>query len=155
MNDDTSLLWAFCAAARHSPQCYTWQEHRNRLTEYYAIINAQLKALPDAMAIGKSVQTARENKQTSVTGKQWDPLMLLTESPEDTVVHVPFVSEWFVVDDVGRRKWTTKDMKVKKGRTEFWWQYQEDARASAIEAYKPQRVKIFWDGQEDEWNQWR
>ena len=146
---DTDMLWAFCVAAGHTLlPCTTWEQHRLRLNEHYEIIESQLKALNDALAVGRSVQKAAAIGQTSVTGYQFED-------------HVPAK-----VEDNGpiRIDWTTHEVQPPFG--DIFIQYQsldprvkrrylremQDVRAASIEAYKPRRVEIYVDGQADEWN---
>jgi hypothetical protein len=62
---------------------------------------------------------------------------------------------WFIVfpngteDELGM--WMTDDPNVKPDRH----YYREDCRKVSILAYKPRRVQIFFDGEPDEWNEWR
>jgi hypothetical protein len=117
-------------------------------------INRLIASIPDAVATGKAVQQAAKVGQSALDPYPHPSLPQQIQFPKVDMneKEVRFTSEY---DDETTRDiiWKTDD-KLVSGRVGQFW-YKEDARSAAILAYKPRRVKIFWDGEPDEWNEWR
>src|SRR4051794_16595314 len=69
MSDNTSLLWAFCAAARHDETCETWEQHRSLLDMAAGFIHGLIASIPDEIARGKTSQAAAKSGQQDISGK--------------------------------------------------------------------------------------
>jgi hypothetical protein len=146
MSED--LLKYFCKAAGHEP-CPSWQVHRFELNKIDQFIHLLISSIPDSIAVGKSVQKARSEGQTSLTGKIPDVASSLPDHRDPDIA--PAVVDWDIIDDGDELRYQTADKHVQR-KTCY---YRQDCRKESILAYKPRRVLIFFDGIQDEWNEWR
>jgi hypothetical protein len=153
---NTVNLHLFCQAANHRPYCTTWAQHRELLNLFYHMIDAQLKAIPDAMAVGKTVQQAKETGQTSVTGYKWtENAEKIADSQRTTVEYKPEdIHEVHWKRDLEDSYFWTNDPMIQGARTRQ--KHIEDVRAVTAVAYKGIcRAHVFVDGQPDIWNEWK
>ena len=157
--DNTSLLWAFCAAANHVPTCNNWENHRFHLENSKKLIDALLESIPTAIAIGKASQSAARNSQTTLIGENPVPPKEIEDHRNPAfgpakvkwmLKHLTAYSGYYKLDDKGTPTWVTEDDNVTGFRRLQY--HKEDCRAASIEAYKPRQVEIYFDGEPDEWN---
>ena len=148
---NTGQLYLFCISANHG-KCETWLEHRVKLDKDKEFIERLLLSIPDAVATGKSVQKAAREGQGALEPYPHPALPQQISFPR---VNDPEPkSVYFVQSGDGDEDWWTTFDTLVSGKMERFY-YREDARSAAILAYKPRRVQIFFDGEPDEWNEWR
>lgn len=148
---NTTLLWAFCAAARHSETCSSWEAHRDLLTYESRLIDNLLAAIPNAIAVGKAVQFAAKVGQDTLMGETPRPP---AESVDVKDVNLDAILVYWDTVISDEHHWYTEDPQVIRNRRNHQY-YKEDARAASIEAYKPRKVKLYFNGKPDEWNEYR
>jgi hypothetical protein len=114
------------------------------------MLQAQLDTIPDSMAVGKTVQQAKETGQTSVTGyTYWKP----PEERDTTVSYSPDdIHEVHWNQDPISRTFHTTDRLIRATDV----RHIEDVRAQTAVAYKGIcRAHVFVDGKPDVWNEWK
>lgn len=151
-----TLLAYYCNVAGHPNTCDDWHMHRHLINMYVDMLQAQLDAIPDAMAIGKTVQQAAETGQQSVTGYDYTEYRWKGSAKSATVEYQP--------DDIHEVHWN----RGARSDGGFWTEdpviphnkrrqiFLQDMRAVTAIAYKGIcRAHVFVDGEPDIWNEWK